>query len=91
LRYRDSGHQPEDLIIAKVLTGPAKDIEDIRGVIHERRKSLDEERVRWILRLLEQALGQSDLLPIFERAWSQEELPKRIRKTRRSVRKPEKK
>jgi hypothetical protein len=61
---------PEDLIITKVLAGRAKDIEDIRGVIQERRASIDEERIRRILGLLEQALSQSDLLPVFERAWA---------------------
>ncbi|MCU1348994.1 MAG: hypothetical protein JWO56_2024, partial [Acidobacteria bacterium] len=60
---------PEDLIITKVLAGRAKDIEDIRSVIHERRTSIDVERIRAILRLLEQALGQSDLLPVFEKQW----------------------
>jgi len=59
----------EDLIITKVLAGRAKDIEDVRSVIHEHRASLDIERIRAILRLLEQALGQSDLLPIFEKQW----------------------
>jgi Nucleotidyl transferase of unknown function (DUF2204) len=60
---------PEDLIVGKVLAGRAKDIEDIRGVINERRASLDVARVRAILGLLEQALGQGDLLPVFEREW----------------------
>jgi len=61
----------EDLIIAKVLAGRAKDIEDIRNVIHERRGSLDVTRVRTILGLLEQALSQNDLLPIFEKEWEE--------------------
>ncbi len=82
---------PEDLIITKVLAGRAKDIEDVRGVIQERRASIDEERIRRILRLLERALGQSALLPVFDRAWSQEKLRKRIRKAGRSDRKPSKK
>lgn len=60
---------PEDLIITKILAGRPKDIEDIRGVIHEKTTSLDIERIRTILRLLEQALVQSDLLPILENAW----------------------
>jgi hypothetical protein len=60
---------PEDLIITKTLAGRAKDIEDIRGVISERRESIDAERIRTILRLLEEALAQSDLLPLFEREW----------------------
>jgi hypothetical protein len=60
---------PEDLIIAKVLAGRPKDIEDIRHLIHQRRSSLDAERIRGVLGLLEQALSQSDLLPVFESEW----------------------
>ena len=60
---------PEDLIVTKILAGRPKDIEDIRGVINERRASLDVERIRVVLRLLEQALAQSDLTPLFEREW----------------------
>lgn len=60
---------PEDLIVTKILAGRPKDIEDIRGVITERRASLDVERIRVVLSLLEQALAQSDLLPLFEREW----------------------
>lgn len=57
---------PGDLIIAKVLAGRPKDIEDARGVwrIHERK--LDAARIESILRSLEEALAQSDLLPAFE-------------------------
>jgi hypothetical protein len=60
---------PEDLIVTKVLAGRAKDIEDIRSVIREHRASLDLDRIRTILHLLEQALDQSDLLPLFEKEW----------------------
>lgn len=63
---------PEDLVITKVLAGRPKDIEDVRSVIHERRASLDPARVRTVLGLLEQALGQGDLLPVFERIWNDE-------------------
>jgi len=63
---------PEDLVITKVLAGRPKDIEDVRAIIHERSASLDEERVQRILHLLEEALGQSDLLPVFERIWTEE-------------------
>jgi hypothetical protein len=57
---------PEDLVITKVLAGRPKDIEDVRGVLRERRQTLDIERIRSILDLLEQALGQSDLRRTFE-------------------------
>lgn len=57
---------PEDLVVTKVLAGRPKDIEDVRGVLRERAESLDVERIRETLRLLEQALGQSDLVVVFE-------------------------
>ena len=57
---------PEDLVVTKVLAGRPKDIEDVRGVLRERAESLDLERIRETLRLLEQALGQSDLVVVFE-------------------------
>jgi hypothetical protein len=64
---------PEDLIITKVLAGRPKDIEDLRSVAHQRRASLDVERIRQILGILEQALGQGDLLPAFEKEWLEDE------------------
>ena len=60
---------PEDLIIAKVLAGRPKDMEDVRHLIRQRRSSLDAERIRQVLELLEQALSQSDLVPVFESEW----------------------
>ncbi len=59
---------PEDLIVSKVLAGRPKDLEDLRGILRERRESLDLEQIRETIGLLEQALGQSDLLPVFESA-----------------------
>jgi len=57
---------PGDLIIAKVLAGRPKDIEDATGLWRLRGPKMDEPRIRKILRLLEEALSQSDLLPTFE-------------------------
>lgn len=57
---------PEDLIITKVLAGRSKDVEDVRGVLRERSGSLDLDRIRATLQLLEKALGQSDLLVVLE-------------------------
>ena len=57
---------PEDLIVTKVLAGRSKDIEDVRCVLRERAESLDISRIRGTLRLLEEALAQSDLLVVFE-------------------------
>jgi hypothetical protein len=57
---------PEDLIIAKVLAGRPKDMEDAHGLWRLRGRELDVGRIRRTLRLLEEALSQSDLLSAFE-------------------------
>ena len=61
---------PEDLIVTKVLAGRPKDLDDIRGVLAERGAQLKAGQVRETLALLEDALGQSDLLPVFEREFA---------------------
>jgi len=58
--------EPGDLVIAKVLAGRPKDIEDARALWSLRGKDLDAARVRGTLALLEDALGQKDLLRVFE-------------------------
>ncbi len=57
---------PEDLVVTKILAGRPKDLEDVRGILRERRASLDLGLIRETLRLLEQALGQSDLCPVLD-------------------------
>lgn len=57
---------PGDLIIAKVLSGRPKDVEDAHGVWRLHGKALDVVRIRRMLGLLEEALGQSDLVSSFE-------------------------
>lgn len=57
---------PEDLIIAKVLAGRPKDLEDAAGLWRLRGRGMDAGRIRRTLRVLEEALSQSDLLPAFE-------------------------
>lgn len=59
---------PDDLIVTKILAGRPKDMEDVRAVILARRDEIDLVRVRSLLHMLEQALGQSDLLPALETA-----------------------
>lgn len=56
----------EDLIVTKILAGRAKDIEDVRGVLEERGDQLRLDQIRTTLTMLEEALGQSDLLRLFE-------------------------
>lgn len=57
---------PEDLIVMKVLAGRPKDLEDVRTVLTERLTKLDVAYIRSMLGTIEQALGQSDLLPLLE-------------------------
>jgi hypothetical protein len=57
---------PEDLIVTKILASRPKDLEDVRGILRSRGEGLDLGRVRSLLSLLEEALGQSDLLLAFE-------------------------
>lgn len=57
-----------DLVVLKVLAGRAKDLEDVATVLRIQADRIDEERVRRVLTMLEEALGQSDLLPTFERS-----------------------
>lgn len=57
---------PEDLIVTKLLAGREKDIEDVRGVLLERGPTLDVTQIRTTLRMLEDALGQSDLTPLLD-------------------------
>ena len=56
-----------DLIVAKVLAGRPKDIDDASGLCRLHGGRIDHGRVRRTLQLLEEALGQSDLVPAFER------------------------
>lgn len=55
-----------DLVVMKVLAGRGKDLDDVRSVLAAGQVELDE--VRQLLHQLEDALGQSDLLPALEAA-----------------------
>lgn len=55
-----------DLIITKVLAGRPKDLDDAARLWRLHRRELDAERIRRTLRLLEEALAQSDLVSTFE-------------------------
>ena len=57
---------PEDLVVTKLLAGREKDVEDIRGVLRVRAGRLDLDYIRRTLTMVEDALGQSDLRPLFE-------------------------
>jgi hypothetical protein len=55
-----------DLMIAKVLAGRPKDLDDARGLWRIHRQTLDAHRIRTILQQLEEALSQSDLVSTFD-------------------------
>jgi hypothetical protein len=57
----------EDLVVTKVLAGRAKDLDDVWGVLVAQSDQLDIDAVRHTLSMLEEALGVSDLLPVFNR------------------------
>jgi hypothetical protein len=56
-----------DLIIAKVLAGRPKDVDDARALWQLHREEVDVQRIRQVLHLLEEALTQSDLVSTFDR------------------------
>lgn len=70
---------PEDLLVAKILASRAKDLEDVAGILRARRGSLDLGLVRSLLVDLEEALGQSDLVPALERLLAEKERSRRAR------------
>ncbi len=58
---------PADLLVTKILAGRSKDLADVEGVLRERGKTLDLDRTRRLLGLLEEALARRDLLSELER------------------------
>jgi hypothetical protein len=69
----------EDLVVLKILSGRPKDVEDVRSILRRRRRTLDLAHIRSLLAQLEEALGQSDLLPELERLLSEEERSRGVR------------
>lgn len=55
-----------DLIVAKVLAGRPKDLDDARALWRFHGHQLDDARIRRVLRSLEEALSQGDLVSSFE-------------------------
>jgi hypothetical protein len=58
---------PEHLVVTKILAGRPKDLEDVRGLLRTPELDLDRRAVRELLTAIESALGQADLLPLYER------------------------
>jgi len=89
---RDVGGVPvpvaraEDLIVMKILAGRDKDLDDVVAILAARGAELDANDVLRTLALVEDALGQSDLVPTWERLRA--ELAKPARKRRPATREP---
>lgn len=66
---------PEDLLVAKILASRPKDLEDVVGILCERRDQIDLTYVRGTLRELEAALDQTDLLDALRSALRRAEGP----------------
>jgi hypothetical protein len=58
---------PENLVVTKLLAARPKDLDDVRELVASRGSSLDHRRIEQLLALLEQALDQSDLVPLYRR------------------------
>lgn len=57
---------PEDLVIAKILAGRSKDVDDAATLWRLHAATLSADRIRRVLSMIEEAIGQSDLIPLFE-------------------------
>lgn len=57
---------PEDLVVTKILAGRPKDIDDVQSVLRALAGRLDLAWIREALGMLQDALGQSDLVPLLE-------------------------
>ena len=55
-----------DLVVMKILAGRGKDLDDVEGLLAGGDVAVEEARA--VLRQLEEALGQSDLLPLLDKA-----------------------
>jgi hypothetical protein len=55
-----------DLVILKVLASRPKDLDDVVMLLRVHGDGIDTSRIRTVLKMLEQALGQSDLSNAFE-------------------------
>jgi hypothetical protein len=56
----------DDLVVAKILAGRPKDIEDVNALWHLHGPTADAARIRRLLVMLEEALSQNDLVPAFD-------------------------
>jgi hypothetical protein len=58
----------EDIVVMKLLAGRPKDVDDVVAILAAHPDDLDLDLVRGTVRMLEEALDQSDLLPALDQA-----------------------
>lgn len=58
----------EDVVVMKLLASRAKDVDDVVAILAAHPDDLDLELVRATIRMLEEALGQSDISPALDQA-----------------------
>lgn len=75
----------EDLIVMKIIAGRDKDLDDVSAIIDARGSELDAKDVESMLTMVESALGQSDLVPLWQRLRAG--LPKAASESKSRVRK----
>ena len=63
-----------DLVVLKILASRPKDLEDVVALLRIHADAIDAQRVRGVLTMLEEALGQSDLIAAFEQCRSRAQL-----------------
>ncbi len=76
----------EDVVVMKVLSARPKDIEDVVAILGARGSAFDGKRVRRLLDQLEGALGQSDLVSLYERCRARASGSKRSARAKRRTR-----
>lgn len=59
---------PEDLVVMKILAARPKDLEDVVAILTAQGKQFDMKLTRAVIQQLEEALGQSDLIPQLDKA-----------------------
>jgi hypothetical protein len=57
---------PEDLVVGKILAGRSQDLQDVEAVLCAQGNSIDNDRIRSVLAMIESALARADLLPAFD-------------------------
>lgn len=59
---------PEDIVVMKILAARPKDLEDVVSILTAQDERFDMGLTRSVIRQLEDALGQSDLVPQLDKA-----------------------